>query len=282
MTVETQAPQTPQPGKPDFDLTYSIDDFHAGTHRDSQYLYEAIESTMVRLATEVPGGRVLDVACGTGRVAMRIAEAGCTTIGAEASLEMIGVGRYVQPLSRAVMVRSIAEELPFASDSFDRVLCQGSLDHFAKPHDFMREAARVIKPDGRVVIALANFESVSCRVGRTVDRAKRRLGRPRPPWRPYWEIPEDHNVKGDLPYVRSLGGGSSGDEWLVLERCFGISLLWLFSRYGAVLDRLPEGAARRIWRTLDGYARRRPQQSDMIISVWRRRIDGGRAEHRAG
>ena len=29
--------------KPDFDLTYSIDDFEAGTHRDSQYLYRAIE-----------------------------------------------------------------------------------------------------------------------------------------------------------------------------------------------------------------------------------------------
>jgi SAM-dependent methyltransferase len=257
MTVETQ--------KPEFDITYSIDDFHAGTHRDSEYLYRAIENTMVDLATDVSGGRVLDVACGTGRVAMRIAGRGCRSIGAEASLEMIGVGQYVQPTSTAEMVRSIAEELPFADASFDRVLCQGSLDHFADPLAFMREAARITKADGRVVIALANFESISCKLGRMSDRLMRRLGRPRPVWRPYWETPEDHNVKGDLPYVRSLGG-----DHLMLERCFGISLLWLFSRYGSVLDHLPQPAARVIWSGLNRLARRRPQHADMIISVWRK------------
>ncbi len=257
MTVETQ--------KPDFDLTYSIDDFHAGTHRDSQYLYRAIEEAMVALASEVARGKVLDVACGTGRVAMRIAEGGCRAIGAEASMEMIGVGRYVQPESTAEMVRSIAEELPFPDDTFDRVICQGSLDHFSDPHAFMGEAARVARPDGRVVIALANFESVSCKLGRSTDRLMRRIGRPRPAWRPYWEIPEDHNVKGDLPYIRSLGG-----DWLVLDRCFGISMLWLFSRYGALLDHLPERVAKAIWSGLDRLARRRPQHSDMVISVWRK------------
>jgi SAM-dependent methyltransferase len=251
---------------PEFDQTYSIHDFEAGTHRDSHFLYQAIEDAMVDIATEVRGGRVLDVACGTGKLSMRIDERGCYSVGAEASTEMIGVGRYVHPESRAPMVRSIAETLPFADASFDRVICQGSLDHFADAHAFMREAARITNRDGRVAIALANFESVSCRLGRTVDRVKRRLGRPRPAWRPYWQIPEDHNVKGDLPFIRALGGRE-----LTLERVRGISMLWLFSRYGAVLDSLPEGAAKAVWRGFDAVARRRPQDSDMIISVWRKR-----------
>jgi hypothetical protein len=58
---------------------------------------------------------------------------------------------------------------------------------------------------------------------------------------------------------------------LVLERVRGMSLLALFSRYGAVLDSLPEGAAKAVWRGFDAVARRRPQDSDMIISVWRKR-----------
>ena len=140
-----------------------------------------------------------------------------------------------------------------------------SLDHFADPPAFMREAARIIKPDGRVVIALANFESLSCKLGRNVDRVKRRLGRPRPDWRLYWEQPEDHNVKGDLPYMHTLAG-----ESLVVDRLWGISLLWLFSRYGSVLDRLPERAATTIWGGFDAIARRRPQDSDMIIAVYRK------------
>jgi hypothetical protein len=116
------------------------------------------------------------------------------------------------------------------------------------------------------VIALANFESLSCKLGRGVDRIKRRMGRPRPPWRPYWIIPEDHNVKGDMRFIRALGGDS-----LELAGVRGISLLWLFSRYGQALDALPEGAARAIWRGLDALARRQPKASDMIISVWRKR-----------
>jgi SAM-dependent methyltransferase len=261
MSVETQAP----PPQPEFDLDYKITDFLPSDLRDSRYVYAAIEHTMVDLATEVPRGRALDVACGTGKLAMLIAARGCTAVGAEASEEMIGIGRWVQPESRAVMVRSIAERLPFASESFDRVICQGSLDHFADVPAFMREAARIIRPDGRVVIGLANFESVSCRLGRTRDRIKRRLGRPLPPWRKYYEIPEDHNVKGDLCYVRGLGGDA-----LVLDRCFGMSMLWLFATYNTVLERLPERAARGVWRTLDAVARRRPQDADIIVSVWRK------------
>ncbi len=251
--------------QPDIDLTYSIEDFHAGTHRDSTYLYRAIEDTVVDLATEVRGGKVLDVACGTGKQSMRIAQRGAYSVGAEASMEMIGVGRWVHPESTALMVRSIAEILPFADNSFDRVICQGSLDHFSDPAAFMREAARIIKPEGRVVIALANFESLSCKLGRTVDRVKRRLGRPRPEWRLYWEQPEDHNVKGDVPYVRSLAGDA-----LVVDRLWGISLLWLFSRYGKVLDLMPERAASAVWSGLDRIAHRRPQDSDMIIAVYRK------------
>lgn len=251
--------------KPAFDLDYAITDFIAGTTRDSVYIYQAIEDTMVDLAAEVPRGRVLDVACGTGKVAVRIAERGCVTLGAEASMEMIGLGRYVHPESKAVMVRSIAEELPFPDNTFDRVICQGSLDHFVDGHAFMREAARITKPDGRVVIALANFESISCRLGRRLDHLRWRLGRPRPPWRRYWETPEDHNVRGDLRYIRTLGGNE-----LELDRCTGISTLWLAPGYGTILDRLPERTAKAIWNTLDRWARRRPQDSDMIISVWRK------------
>jgi SAM-dependent methyltransferase len=257
MTVETRGPSA--------DLTYSIHDFEAGTHRDSLFLYQAIEDAMVDLATELRGGRVLDVACGTGKIAMRLDQRGCSSVGCEASTEMIGVGRYVHPESRAMIVRSIAETLPFGDASFDRVLCQGSLDHFADANAFMRESARVVKPAGRVVIALANFESLSCKLGRTADRIKRRLGRPRPPWRPYWIIPEDHNVKGDMSFVRALGG-----DFLELDRVRGISLLWLFSRYGQALDALPQPVARGVWRSLDAIARMRPELSDMIISVWRK------------
>lgn len=258
-----------QPARsPAVDLDYSVEAFHAGAHRDSVFFHERIEDAVVRLATAPGAARVLDVACGLGKQAARISRAGRETWGLEASDQMIGLGRYLYDGSGVIYVRGIAEALPFASGQFDRVVCQGALDHFADPDAFMREAARVLRPGGRVIVALANYESLSCRLGRSLARVKRALGRPLPPGRPYWEPPEDHNVKGTLAYVKGLGG-----DVLELERCFGISLLWLFSRWGPLLDRLPLRVARIAWLALDAVAYRIPALADMMVSVWRRRDD---------
>lgn len=259
MTIDTRRTSPPP------DIRYSIHDFEPGDRRDSALLYERLESEMLRLVTRRPGARVLDVACGIGKQPMRVAERGCVAIGVEASQDMIGLGRWVYPASGARMVRSIAEELPFRDASFHYVMCQGSLDHFADQRAFMREAARVLRPGGRVIIALANFDSAACRIGRSLDRVARRLRRPRPSWRRYWQIPEDHTVKGNLAYVRSLGSRD-----LILDDVYGLSLFWLVRGYGATLDRLPENAARRLWGALDRVARGRPGQADMIVSVWRK------------
>ncbi|HXF51744.1 MAG TPA: class I SAM-dependent methyltransferase [Dehalococcoidia bacterium] len=253
---------------PAVDLDYSVEEFHAGEHRDSVFFHQRIEDAVVELATRPRAGRVLDVACGLGKQAARIASAGPETWGLEASDRMIGLGRYLYDGSGVIYVRGIAEALPFADRQFDRVVCQGALDHFADAASFMREAARVLRPGGRVIIALANYESLSCRLGRGLARVKRALGRPLPPGRPYWEPPEDHNVKGTYAYVRSLGSGT-----LELERCFGISLLWLFSRWGPLLDRLSLSVARAVWLALDAVAYRLPALADMMVSVWRRPED---------
>lgn len=255
-------------GPPAVDLDYSVEEFHAGAHRDSAFFHARIEDVVVGLAAAPGAMRVLDVACGLGKQAARIAQSGAETWGLEPSDRMIGLGRYLYDGSGVIYIRGIAEALPFREGQFDRVVCQGALDHFADPAAFMREAVRVLRPGGRVVIALANYDSLSCRLGRRLARVKQVLGRPLPPGRPYWEPPEDHNVRGTLDYVKSLGGGV-----LELERCFGISLLWLFSRWGPLLDRLPMRAARALWRALDAVAYRTPSLADMIVSVWRRHED---------
>ena len=173
------------------------------------YLYRAIEDTMLDLATEVPHGRVLDVACGTGKQAMRIAERGCLAVGAEASMEMIGVGRWVQPQSQARMVRSIAETLPFPDGALRPRHVPGLARPLRRPprihargrarHEAMMDVSSSPSRTSRASHAGSAAPSTPC---------KRRLGRNRPAWRLYWQIPEDHNFKGDLPYVRGLGGGA--------------------------------------------------------------------------
>jgi SAM-dependent methyltransferase len=260
---------SPSSAKPEFDLDYSIHDFEADPYPDSQYLYRRIEEAMISEGT-LPGGRTLDVACGVGKIAIEIGKRDTRGFGLEPSNEMLGLSRYLFPKADAVFVRGVAESLPFADASFDRIICQGALDHFVSPDDFMREAARVVRPDGRVVIALANYESLSCKLGRGVHAlAKRFFNRELYAHRPYYAIPLDHFHKGDLAFVRKLGG-----EELRLERTYGISLLWLLRAgerwsWGKTLARWPKPLASSAIVALDQIAYRTPLLADMIVSVWK-------------
>ena len=250
------------------DLDYHLQDFEpgAGTGRDSAFYHRRTDRAVLDEASSRSPGRVLDVACGSGELATRLGASGWQAWGLEASGQMIGLGRWLGLDQRVIMVRGIAEALPFPDGSFDCVLCKGSLDHFADQGAFMEEAARVLRPDGRLVIALANFDALSRRLGRGIHTIARLLGAPPPAGRPYWQPPPTHMVRGNLAYVRSLG-----NRPLTLERCYGVSLLHHLPPWRIALDRLPMRASWAIMTVLDGIARRCPAAADMIVSVWRRR-----------
>lgn len=255
------------------DLDYCIDDYQPGRHRDTAFYCQRIDEAVLSEARTRRPGRVLDVACGAGNLVARLQEQGWETWGLEASASMLALGRYLQPDDRVTRVRGIAEVLPFRDDSFDCVLCKGSLDHFADPAAFMREAARILTPDGRLVIALANYESLSCHVGQAFYRARQALGIPFPRSGRYWLQPPDHTVKGDLRFVLGLGDG-----YFRLERCYGVSLLWLFGPWGDIVDGLPLRLAWAMMTFLDRAAHRLPGAADMIVSVWRPQSPNSKAE----
>lgn len=255
--------------EPTVDLDYSVHDFEGDTRADSKFLYHRIHTIMTTEGLEV-AGRTLDVACGAGNLAAFVHERGGEAWGMDSSSEMLGIGRWLHSDDKVVFVRGIAETLPFRPGTFDRVICQGSLDHFADPRAFMREAAGILSPGGRLVVALSNYESLSCQLGRLWQWLSRDLPRrPRPPQRPYWEIPPDHFHRGDLAFVRELGGPQ-----LQLERCYGVSLLWLTYGWGSVLQRLPRPVRIALLSTLDKIAYGTPTVADMIVSVWQHKEPG--------
>jgi SAM-dependent methyltransferase len=250
--------------EPEFDLDYSIHDFEVEHLPDSTYLFQQIEDAMVREGA-VPGGRTLDVACGIGRLTARFKESGGQGWGIEPSDEMLGLSRLIVPRDAVILTRGVAETMPFRNGSFDRIVCQGALDHFVEPHAFMAEAARIIKQDGRVILALANYDSLSCRLGRPLQKTYWRLRNRQPEGRPYWQTPDDHFHRGTLDFVRRLGGSE-----LVLDQSYGLSLFWLFPAWGQVLARLPDAAGNTLLGVLNRLANGRPQLSDMIVSVWKK------------
>ncbi len=257
----------PEVTPPPVDTNYQLDHFIQGPLLpDVEFLFQRISDATVAVVAERPPGRVLDVGSGASRELYRLADLGWEAYAVDPSPHMLGFSRLAQDGTglRVHHVRAIGEELPFDDNSIDAITCQAALDHFADRHTFMKEAARVIKPTGRVIISLNNFEGLACRLGRALHPAARASRLHHCADWPCWAIPPDHTFKGDWTVVQKLGGSS-----LTLERAFGVSLLCMFYGWGHLLHRLPNGLAQRLLGLADGIASGRPAISDVIFSVWR-------------
>jgi demethylmenaquinone methyltransferase/2-methoxy-6-polyprenyl-1,4-benzoquinol methylase len=93
-------------------------------------------------------GRLLDIGGGTGRVAGQLAP----------YVDLVVVADEVVAMLRQARAKGLsgpaarAERLPFADESFERVLAVDALHHFARQRQALREMARVLRPGGRLVV----------------------------------------------------------------------------------------------------------------------------------
>jgi len=243
-----------------------------GTTRDSEYLFARMTDVSLSRATPAAGGRVLDVASGFGQDALALAARGARVVGAEPSARMTGWARLQRAAAGAPpqWVRGWGDALPFATGVFDAVLCKGALDHFDRPDLAIAEMARVAKPTGRVVLAIANFESLACRAARALDDLREGwLGRAARRGRRHYDVPADHFTRYDLALMREQAGRS-----LELEALEGISLAWGLPAWTRATQRLPEQAAGLALRALDWLARRAPRYADVVVLSGRPRRAG--------
>ena len=240
---------------------------------DLRYLFQRIGDATVETVAREPPGRVIDVGSGASKELARLAHLGWEAYAVDPSAHMLRFSKLTTEETNTTvhLVRAIGERLPFADASVDVVTCQEALDHFADRFTFMQEAARIIKPSGRVVISLHNFEGLATRLGRLLHPVVRAARLHHCADWPCWRIPPDHFFKGDWQVVQELGGA-----WLRLERAYGISLLCQFYGWGHLLNRLPKRVSERLLRAVDRFAYGRPSWSDVIVSVWRP-VDAGAA-----
>ncbi len=117
------------------------------------------QTALLEAAALAPGERVLDVACGSGLVsvaAARTVGACGRVVGVDLAEQMVVAARqsaaaYSQA-SFARMDGEVLDVLPVAS--FDAALCALGLMYMPAPERALREMARVLRPGGRVALAV--------------------------------------------------------------------------------------------------------------------------------
>lgn len=112
-------------------------------------LIEAEHPIVERLLADVPAGRALDAACGTGRHAKHLSRTH-ETYGVDASPEMLAVAREAVP--DATFESGDLEALPFPDDHFDVVVCALALCHLADLTAAVCEIGRVARAGATVVL----------------------------------------------------------------------------------------------------------------------------------
>lgn len=134
--------------------------------------------------------RGLDVACGTGYLAVGLAVAGIAgrMHACDLSPEMLERARRNARMVGAEVPLALAdaERLPYAAGAFDLVVARGALHHLPDPLAALREIRRVLAPGGTAVVLAEPTASGERQVGAVVGVAVRaveglrRLRRRRP------------------------------------------------------------------------------------------------------
>jgi 2-polyprenyl-3-methyl-5-hydroxy-6-metoxy-1,4-benzoquinol methylase len=104
-----------------------------------------------------PGKTLLDVACGAGGPALRIAATtGCSVVGIDIHEQGVSTARSLatqRGLDRIAEFRVVnaAQQLPFPDASFDAITCIDAINHLPNRLHTVAEWARLLKPGGRLL-----------------------------------------------------------------------------------------------------------------------------------
>jgi SAM-dependent methyltransferase len=117
-----------------------------------------IPEDQIHALGDVDGLDGLELGCGGAQFGLRVGALGARVIGLDFSENQLhhAVRNVAEKAARFPLVRGDAEELPFADESFDLVFCDHGATTFTDPYRTIPEAARVLRPNGRLVFNISS------------------------------------------------------------------------------------------------------------------------------
>ena len=125
------------------------------------YLDVATRTALATIARDFPGGRVLDVGCGVGKVAAVMRERGLDAVGLEPYEHACNIAREHYGLE---CVCAFLQQADLPGQSFDAVTIFDVLEHVDDPVGDLRKARSILKPGGLVFVKVPNIDALQFRV----------------------------------------------------------------------------------------------------------------------
>lgn len=142
-------------------------------------IWDAPESQL-RMLDDVAGRDVIELGCGTAYVSAWLARRGARPVGIDNSEAQLATARRLQAQHGLdfPLLHGNAESVPFPDASFDLAISEYGACLWADPHRWVPEAARLLRPGGRLVFLTTGMLALLCLPDTTDGKIGRTLLRP--------------------------------------------------------------------------------------------------------
>ena len=138
------------------------------------------ESDLTMLPEDLAGKDAIELGCGTAYVSAWLARRGARVVGIDNSDAQLATARRLQHQHGLdfLLIHGNAEEVPYPDASFDFAISEYGACLWADPQDWVPEAARLLRPGGRLVFLVNSFLMALCTPEEDGVAATNRLLRP--------------------------------------------------------------------------------------------------------
>ena len=123
------------------------------------------------------GSRLLEIGCGAGNLLLQATVGGSYPVALDLAMPSLAFVRSrlqeatsgLEAPNGFACIQAIGELLPLAGGSFDCILLSEVIEHLESPQVSIREAARVLRPGGQLLVTTPNYRSLWPMMEWTVD-----------------------------------------------------------------------------------------------------------------
>ena len=135
-------------------------DYYLSKGKHPKWLRQFVIADWIRNFLNPSSIKILDLGCGPGLLQEELARSGYKGVGLDSSPSMISLCKERAEKHAYSNLWSFqlgdCENTPFATGSFDCVVCSGLIEYMPNDENLLQEAARLLKPNGYLIINVTN------------------------------------------------------------------------------------------------------------------------------